>query len=53
MEKGKAIEDLKTMTRKAELLENKLKGMPPLNVLVISDIMPSSSNFLNNDFTFL
>jgi hypothetical protein len=52
-EKGKAVEDLKTMTRKAELLKNKWKGMPLLNVLVVSKITPNNFNCLNHDFTFL
>jgi hypothetical protein len=52
-EKGKAVEDLKTMTRKTKLLENKWKGMLPLNILVVSEVTPSSFNFLNHDFTFL
>jgi hypothetical protein len=52
-EKDKVVEDLKTMTGKAELLENKWKGMPPLNVLVISETTLSNFNFLSHDFTFL
>jgi hypothetical protein len=41
------------MTRKAELLENKWKGMALLNVLVVSKITPSNFNYLNHDLSFL
>jgi predicted type IV restriction endonuclease len=50
-EKGIVVEDLRTMTRKAGLLENKWKGMPLLNVLVVSKITLNNFNYLNHDFT--
>jgi hypothetical protein len=52
-EKGKAIEDLNIMTRQAELLENKWKGVPLLTILATSKMIPSNFNFLNHDFTVL
>jgi hypothetical protein len=50
---GKAIEDLNTMTRQAELLGNNWKGGLLLNVLATSKMTPSNFNFLNHDFTVL
>jgi hypothetical protein len=47
------VEDLNTMTRQAELLENKWKGVTLLNVLATSKMTPSNFNFLNHDFTVL
>jgi hypothetical protein len=52
-EKGKVVEGLQTMTRQGKLLENKWKGMSPLNVLVVPETTPTSFNALNLDFTCL